>query len=189
MTRRAEGDSHLMRNSGRYPLCGRGDINTYAVFAEAMRTLFNDKGRVGCIVPTGIATDDTTKFFFQEVVEKKSLVSLLDFENRQGLFPAVDSRMRFCLFTSGAAYNPQPKRPSSFSSPMLSKTCGTPSIGSRLTPRKSLCSTRILVLAQYSARGVTPNCVCQSIEGTRYFFVTRAASRVATNFVLLGCLT
>jgi len=26
--------SHLMRNSGRYPLCGRGDINVYTVFAE-----------------------------------------------------------------------------------------------------------------------------------------------------------
>ena len=55
-----------MRNSGRYPLCGRGDINVYAVFAEGMRTLLNDRGRVGCVLPTGIATDDTTKFFFQD---------------------------------------------------------------------------------------------------------------------------
>jgi hypothetical protein len=34
-------------------------------------------------------------------VDKKSLVSLFDFENRLGLFPAVDSRMKFCLFTAG----------------------------------------------------------------------------------------
>ena len=32
-------------------------------------------------------------------MEKQSLVSLYDFENRQKLFPAVDSRMKFCLLT------------------------------------------------------------------------------------------
>jgi hypothetical protein len=104
--RKAEGESHMMRNSGRYPLCGRGDINVYTIFAEGMRALLNDRGRVGCVLPTGIATDDTTKFFFQEVIEKKSLASLFDFENRQGLFPAVDSRMKFCLFTSGRGLRP-----------------------------------------------------------------------------------
>ena len=105
-SRRAEGESHLLRHSGRYPLCGRGDINVYTVFAEGMRSLLNEGGRVGCVLPTGIATDDTTKFFFQDVVEKKSLASLYDFENRQGLFPDVDSRMKFCLFTAGRGLRP-----------------------------------------------------------------------------------
>ena len=85
--RRSEGWSHLMRNSGRYPLCARGDINSYAVFAEGMRNVLNERGRVGCVLPTGIATDDTTKFFFQDVVGTKSLVSLFDFENRSGSIP------------------------------------------------------------------------------------------------------
>lgn len=97
--RQAEGESHFVRDSGRYPLCGRGDVNTYAIFAETMRTLAAPKGRVGAIVPSGIATDDTTKFFFRDIVDKRSLVSLYDFENRKGLFPAVDSRMKFCLLT------------------------------------------------------------------------------------------
>ncbi len=70
-SRKAEGESHLMRNSGLYPLCGRGDINVYAVFAECMHNLLNERGRAGCVLPTGIATDDTTKFFFQNVVETK----------------------------------------------------------------------------------------------------------------------
>ena len=104
--RQSEGWSHLMRNSGRYPLCGRGDINSYAVFAEAMRNVVNELGRVGCVLPTGIATDDTTKFFFQDVVGTKALVSLFDFENRRGLFPDVDSRMKFCLFTAGSGVQP-----------------------------------------------------------------------------------
>jgi hypothetical protein len=97
--RQAEGESHLVRNSGRYPLCGRGDVNTYAVFAETKRSILSPRGRVGCVVPSGIATDDTTKFFFQDLVEKQSLVSLYDFENREKIFPAVDSRMKFCLLT------------------------------------------------------------------------------------------
>jgi len=97
--RQAEGESHFVRHSGRYPLCGRGDVNTYMLFAELNRSLINPSGRVGCIVPSGIATDDTTKHFFQDLVDNRSLVSLYDFENRAGLFPAVDSRMKFCLLT------------------------------------------------------------------------------------------
>ena len=67
-----------------------------------MRNLVNDRGRAGCVLPTGIATDDSTKIFFQDVVETRSLVSLFDFENRKGLFPEVDSRTKFCLFTTGS---------------------------------------------------------------------------------------
>ncbi|HFQ92495.1 MAG TPA: hypothetical protein ENK32_00670, partial [Anaerolineae bacterium] len=98
--------SHFVRYSGRYPLCGRGRINTYAVFAELARDLQRDAGRVGIIVPSGIATDDTTKFYFRDIMEKQALVSLYDFENRQKIFPAVDSRMKFCLLTLTGAARP-----------------------------------------------------------------------------------
>lgn len=97
--REHEGVGHLLANSGRYPLCGRGRINTYAIFAEGMRSLQRATGRIGCIVPSGIATDDTTKLFFQDLNDTRSLASLYDFENRAKLFPAVDSRMKFCLLT------------------------------------------------------------------------------------------
>ena len=49
--------------------------------------LLNPKGRAGLIVPTGIATDDSTKRFFDEIATKQRLVSLYDFENREGSFP------------------------------------------------------------------------------------------------------
>ena len=99
--RAVDGQSHFLRNSGRFPFCGRGDINLYTVFAENMRNMLNNSGRLGCIVPSGIASDDTTKFFFQDLVEKKSLVSLFDFENREKIFPAIDSRIKFSLLTCG----------------------------------------------------------------------------------------
>ena len=107
--RGAEGESHLVRTSNRYPLCGRGDVNTYAVLAELKLSILHPGGRVGCIVPSGIATDDTTKFFFQDLMEKKSLVSIYDFENREKLFPAVDSRMKFCLLTLTGSGRPSEK--------------------------------------------------------------------------------
>ncbi|MDS4054960.1 Eco57I restriction-modification methylase domain-containing protein [Accumulibacter sp.] len=100
--RQAEGESTLLRNSGRYPLCGRGRVNLYAVFAEGMRSVLNPSGCMGAVLPTGIATDDTTKLFFQDVVEKNSLRSLFDFENRNELFPGVHREQKFCLFTSGS---------------------------------------------------------------------------------------
>ena len=108
--RQSEGWSHLMRDSGRLPLCARGDINSYAVFAETMRHVLNEGGRAGCVLPTGIATDDTTKHFFQDVTETKSLVSLFDFENKGVFFPAVHSSYKFCLFTCGNGEQPAADR-------------------------------------------------------------------------------
>ena len=97
--RRAEGESHLVRDSGRFPLCGRGDVNTYTIFAETNRQLICREGRVGCIVPSGIATDDTTKFFFQDLIRSQSLASLHSFENEEFLFPGVHHSTKFCLLT------------------------------------------------------------------------------------------
>jgi len=100
-----EGQSHFLGDSGRYPFCGRGRINLYAVFAEVMRNQLNAAGRMGCVLPSGIATDDTTKFYFQNVVERQSLVSLFDFENKN-IFPSVHSSYKFCLFTAGNGERP-----------------------------------------------------------------------------------
>lgn len=105
--RRAEGESHFLRVSDRFTLTGRGDINTYAVFTETDRTLTGLRGRTGVIVPTGIATDATTQFFFKDLVEHKSLAALFDFENRSGLFPAVDSRMKFCALSLTGPGSPE----------------------------------------------------------------------------------
>ncbi|MFG3009008.1 Eco57I restriction-modification methylase domain-containing protein [Streptomyces cinerochromogenes] len=97
--RRAEGESHFLRVSGRYPLTGRGDINTYAVFAETDRALTGPRGRTGIIVPTGIATDATTQFFFKDLVTHGRLAALYDFENEDKVFPGVHNQLRFCLLT------------------------------------------------------------------------------------------
>ncbi|MCL6608479.1 MAG: N-6 DNA methylase [Geminicoccaceae bacterium] len=103
--RRAEAASRFVRTKGeeggRFPLTGTGDVNTYALFAELFDELVSPDGRAGLIVPTGIATDATTAPFFARLVRERRLVRLVDFENRKGLFPAVDSRTKFALVTLG----------------------------------------------------------------------------------------
>ena len=95
----AESASRFLRGSGAYPLTGRGDINTYSVFAERIRGLLGARGRAGIIVPTGIATDATNQHFFADLVAKGQLASLFDFENREALFPEVHRSYKFCLLT------------------------------------------------------------------------------------------
>lgn len=86
------------RKSDQYPLTGKGDINTYAVFAELAYQLVAPHGRVGLLVPSGIASDMTTKDFFAAVAESNRLIRLFDFENRRRkFFPAVDNRFKFCI--------------------------------------------------------------------------------------------
>jgi hypothetical protein len=104
---RAEAESRFVRASGRFPLTAVGDVNTYALFAEHARNLLAPTGRAGIIVPTGIATDDTTKAFFADIVTSKRLVSFYDFENRENIFPGVGhGRFKFSLVTLGQTDRP-----------------------------------------------------------------------------------
>ncbi|MBK5002085.1 N-6 DNA methylase [Pseudomonas sp. S31] len=90
-------------DGGRYPLTGVGDVNTYALFAETILQIHADTGRAGFIVPTGIATDDSTKAYFGHISQTKRLASLLGFWEIRRLFPSTDSRDPFCLLTLGDA--------------------------------------------------------------------------------------
>lgn len=90
-------------NGGRYPFTGVGDVNTYALFAETISQITSEHGRAGFIVPTGIATDDSTKAYFAEITQKGRLISLFDIENREAIFPSVHRSYKFCLLTLGAA--------------------------------------------------------------------------------------
>ena len=115
--RKAEGESHLVRDSsgigekdgvrrGLFPLCGRGDVNTYSIFAELNRNLIHPTGRVGCIVPLGIATDDTTKLLLDDLTQTATLVSLFGFENEKQLFAVVDHSVKFCLLCMSDSERP-----------------------------------------------------------------------------------
>lgn len=97
----AERMLNYARTSGMYPLAGKGDINTYMLFAELAREIVRPKGRVGLLLPSGIATDKTTREYFQDLIDNKRLIAMFDFENRKGLFPDVHRSFKFCIFLFG----------------------------------------------------------------------------------------
>ena len=107
--REAEATTQFARTAGRYPLTGVGDLNTYAVFAETFLQLIKPQGRAGLIVPTGIATDHSTRKFFEHIVSRERLVSLFDFENREAVFPGLGSYSKFCFLTLSGKSNPIPE--------------------------------------------------------------------------------
>ena len=93
--------AHLKsEEGGRYPLAGVGDINTYALFAETITQVVGPKGRAGFIVPSGLATDNTTKDLFGALISTQSLESFFEFEN-EGFFPGAGQghMLRFALTT------------------------------------------------------------------------------------------
>ena len=104
--REVDGINAFVRSGVRYPLCGVGRVNLFALFAEAGRALVSKRGRVGQILPSGIVSDDSTKLFFQSVVEQRQLVSFVDFENREGIFSAVHRSFKFGIFTLAGARPP-----------------------------------------------------------------------------------
>ena len=103
--RTAEAASTFVRvageEGGRFPLTGRGDVNTYALFAELFARLTNPRGRAGIIVPTGIATDAMTAPFFVDLISQAKLVSLFSFFEVRRFFPATDDNKSFCILTIG----------------------------------------------------------------------------------------
>jgi type I restriction-modification system DNA methylase subunit len=89
------------RTSGQYPLTGKGDINTYAAFAELAYQLVAPNGRVGLLVPSGIASDMTTKDFFAAIADTNRLIRLYDFENKKAFFPDVHASFKFSILNFG----------------------------------------------------------------------------------------
>jgi hypothetical protein len=95
------GEGANQGEGGRYPLTGVGDVNTYALFAETILQIKSANGRAGFIVPTGIATDDSTKLFFGHISQSGQLAALYSFDNEKFIFPAVHHSFRFALVTLG----------------------------------------------------------------------------------------
>jgi hypothetical protein len=97
--REAEGSGEFIRCTGRFALTAIGDLNTYALFAEHFLNLICLDGRAGVIVPTGIATDNSTKGYFESITSKGLLISLISFENEAFIFKEIHHAFKFCLLT------------------------------------------------------------------------------------------
>ncbi len=111
--RLAEASSEFARlaaeDGGRFSLTGRGDVNTYALFAELASASIRRAGRAGVIVPMGIATDSSTADFFGSTIASKGLIRLISFENEEFIFPGVHHAYRFSLLTLGKTVHDAPE--------------------------------------------------------------------------------
>ena len=94
----AEALSRFVRLAGRFDLTATGDIDLYPMFAELCLSF--SKEAWGLVLPTGIAVNDSNKAFFSKLIDENRLVSLYDFENKEGLFD-IHRMFKFCLLVAG----------------------------------------------------------------------------------------
>lgn len=102
--RMAATESHFMRESGRFPRGGVGDVNTYAVFTDLAWQALHPSGRAGLIIPNGLVVGFTYREFLRQLLSEKSLVSFYGFENEDKLFKDVHNETKFGLLTIGGTH-------------------------------------------------------------------------------------
>jgi hypothetical protein len=84
--------------SGAFPYTGLSRVNLYSIFAEQYEKLINKNGSTGNVLPTGIILDNNNKSFYYYLIHSNKLDTVIDYENKAGLFPEVHRMYRFCVF-------------------------------------------------------------------------------------------
>ncbi len=112
--------THFLHSSNRFPLATIGNLSSAIIFVDLSRQVVRKNGQVGLIVPSGLVTNEGTSKLFRDMMDLNQLRSIYDFENREGFFPMIDSRMRFSLITLG-------KVESIFDNPLFGFFLATPS--------------------------------------------------------------
>ena len=88
--------------SGRYPLMGTGDVDTYRLFAEsAFHDCVGSSGYSGMVLPTGVVMDLPNKEFSRSLLDSFRLRVVLDFSNQAQIFKGIGGNKRFCLLVVG----------------------------------------------------------------------------------------
>jgi hypothetical protein len=84
----------FLRESSFYPSCSRGHLNLYQPFLERAVSLTRPGGRVGLILPWGLATDDGAAPLRRLLFERMSVDTVAGLENSAGIFP-IHRGLRF----------------------------------------------------------------------------------------------
>ncbi len=89
------------RTSGIYRLQGTGHANLYQLFLERMMALIGRGGRLGAIVPWGLACDQGAAPLRRRLLDASAIDTLISIENRDGLFP-IHRSLKFLLVCATA---------------------------------------------------------------------------------------
>lgn len=104
---RAVDTARMARKSGHYPLLSGGDTNLNSLFVERGHALVKPGGMVGLLIPSGIASDQSSAAFFRKVTADKQLRRVIDFFNKRYdgtlFFPDVYYRFKFCAYIAAGA--------------------------------------------------------------------------------------
>jgi hypothetical protein len=99
--KRGGGDrlARFARASGIYRLQSRGHTNLYQLFLERALSLVAPDGRVGLVLPSGLALDHGSAPLRRHLLERWDVDSIVGFENRDAVFP-IHRSLRFLLLTA-----------------------------------------------------------------------------------------
>lgn len=104
--RKVKSTLQFASNSGAFPLSAKGltvpgvnSLQTDRLFAELFVRIAAAFSRLGCIIPTAIATGAGGQYLFGDLTKRGGVASLYDFENRKPLFSAVHRSYSFCLLS------------------------------------------------------------------------------------------
>jgi hypothetical protein len=92
----------FFRSAGAYRYQGHGHANRYQLFLERALQLAKPGGRIGLILPSGIATDHGSAPLRRYLLDRTAIDTWLGFDNRRRIFP-IHRSMRFVVFSTTAA--------------------------------------------------------------------------------------
>lgn len=90
------------RSSPAYLHSGNGHPNSYQLFVERALQLARPRGRIGLILPSGIATDHGSASLRRRLFDRTAIDTWLGFDNRARIFP-IHRSMRFVVLSTANA--------------------------------------------------------------------------------------
>lgn len=89
----------FFRSSRIYTQQGTGQANRYQLFVERALQLVKPGGRIGLLLPSGIATDHGSASLRRHLLERTSIDTWIGFDNRRRIFP-IHRSVRFVLLST-----------------------------------------------------------------------------------------
>jgi hypothetical protein len=89
----------FIRDSGLYPACDRGHVNLYQPFLDRALTLIRPTGRLGLVLPWGLAVDDGAMGLRSRLLESASIDTIVGLDNGRALFP-IHRGFRFMVLVA-----------------------------------------------------------------------------------------
>jgi hypothetical protein len=89
------------RNTGIYSAQSDGHANRYQLFVERAMDLTRAEGRLGLVLPSGLASDRGSTALRRQLLSRCDVDAIVGLDNRRGVFP-IHRSVRFLLLTATA---------------------------------------------------------------------------------------